>query len=349
MRLAECTLCILLATQVSVTAGLDPRVLDVDKEKSRAKPGSRMTSRDRDTIHNWVSWYASEGPGASGKSKLGLRQPINREPKYFHEPSGPGGGHYDKRYFRRFIEEKQRNQHLKYLIRAWLEWTQKQNIETWLAHGTLLGWWWSSEILPWDSDLDVQVSEATLKNLAETYNMTTWSWAFEDGNVKKDYLLDINPYWTDRQRSSTSNLIDGRWVDKSSGLFIDITGLSETHPDSRPGIVTCKNMHRYHVNEIYPLRPAQFEDYQAYVPYAFDKVLIQEYRSKAFTLTEYDKYQWQPALNTWVKKENLQPRKLVTLRNGKKMKIKEDEPRGLEAVPKPTLMQNLQRLVRYWQ
>ncbi|KAF3921410.1 hypothetical protein ABW21_db0201652 [Orbilia brochopaga] len=333
------------------TAGLDPRVLNLDKQKNKARAGSRLTSADRDALHNWVSWYGTEGPGSKSGSKPGGGRwpPINKEPKYFHEPGVPGGGHYDKRYFRKLVEEKPRNQSLKYLIRAWLEWTQKQNVETWLAHGTLLGWWWNAEILPWDSDLDVQVSESTLRNLAEKFNMTTWTWTFESDGVQRDYLLDINPHYTDRLRSSTSNLIDGRWVDKSSGLFIDITGLSETHPDSRPGIVSCKNMHRYHVNEIYPLRPAQFESFQAYIPYAFDKVLIKEYRSKAFTLTEYDKYEWQPALNSWVRKQTLQPRKTVTLRNGKKMKIKEDEPRGLEAVPKPTLMQNLQRLVRYWQ
>ncbi|KAJ6262197.1 hypothetical protein Dda_3002 [Drechslerella dactyloides] len=346
MRLASSLLGVLLATQLPATAGLDPRLLAIDKERNKARTGKSEASRD--TVHNWVSWYGSQGPaGKLGNSRW---QVVNKEPKYFHEPSikGGGGGHYDKRYFRKVVPEAERQKALRHLIHAWLGWTKKQNVETWLAHGTLLGWWWNAEILPWDTDLDVQISEATLKNLAENHNMTRWTYDFEDGD-HKEYLLDINSYWTDRLRSSTSNLIDGRWVDTSTGLFIDITGLSETHPEGRPGIISCKNMHHYHVNEIWPLRPAQFENVQAFVPYQFDRVLIKEYRSKAFTLTEYDKYEWQPALKSWVKKQTLQPRKVVTLRNGKTMKIKQDEPRGLEAVPKPTLMQNLERLLHYWQ
>ena len=45
-------------------------------------------------------------------------------------------------------------------------------IETWLAHGTLVGHYWGQKILPWDMDIDVQVLMTTLRYLATKYNST---------------------------------------------------------------------------------------------------------------------------------------------------------------------------------
>ncbi|KAK6351098.1 hypothetical protein TWF718_004269 [Orbilia javanica] len=273
--------------------------------------------------------------------------PREKEQKYFQEPGVAAAGHYDGRYYIGFVTDKERQRTLTHLIRAWLQWTQSQGIETWLAHGTLLGWWWNNHILPWDTDLDVQMSEATLKHLAENFNMTTWSYDFEEDNFRRDYLLDINPYWVSRVRGTSANLIDGRWIDKSTGLFIDITGLSETHVVTSPGVLSCKNLHRYKTKEIYPLREVEFEEFKAYVPNSYEKALIKEYRSRAFTQTEFSKHDWQPALGLWVQKTRFQPEKLYNFRNGKMMKVKVEDPRGLEAVPPPTFWQLLWRLF-YW-
>lgn len=35
---------------------------------------------------------------------------------------------------------------LGHMTRAWLEMTAKEGIETWIAHGTLLGWWWNAKV-----------------------------------------------------------------------------------------------------------------------------------------------------------------------------------------------------------
>lgn len=32
------------------------------------------------------------------------------------------------------------------MVRAWLQMTAKEGIETWIAHGTLLGWWWNAKV-----------------------------------------------------------------------------------------------------------------------------------------------------------------------------------------------------------
>ncbi|KAK6361676.1 hypothetical protein TWF730_005390 [Orbilia blumenaviensis] len=274
-------------------------------------------------------------------------EPKVKELKYFREPGVAAAGHYDGRFYIGFVTDIERQRTLRHLIRAWLQWTQNQGIETWLAHGTLLGWWWNNQILPWDTDLDVQLSEATLKTLAENFNMTTWSYNFEEENFQRDYLLDINPYWVSRLRGTSANLIDGRWIDKSTGLFIDITGLSETHGVTRPGVVSCKNLHRYKLEEIYPLRTVKFEEFKAYIPNLYEKVIIKEYRSRAFTATEFEKHEWQPAVGAWIPKTTFEPETSLYIRNGKKIQIKVEDPRGLEAVPRPTGWELFWR-VFYW-
>ena len=33
------------------------------------------------------------------------------------------------------------------MIRAYLDYFRENNLETWLAHGTLLGWWWNGKVM----------------------------------------------------------------------------------------------------------------------------------------------------------------------------------------------------------
>lgn len=86
------------------------------------------------------------------------------------------------------------------------------------------------------------------------------------------------------------NVIDARWIDMRNGLFIDITGLSEIHPDTHPGIWSCKNYHLYHTSELYPMRETMFEGVMAKVPYEYDKILTDEYGVRALLTTEFNGY-----------------------------------------------------------
>jgi hypothetical protein len=121
----------------------------------------------------------------------------------------------------------------------------------------------------------------------------------------------------ERQRGDGMNIIDARWIDTENGLFIDITGLSEAHPDTEPGVWSCKNEHHYSLQDLYPMRESLFEGVPAKVPYAYEKVLVEEYANKALTLTEYEGYgyfgcsrmrlmmcmhRWDPQRQLWVKK-----------------------------------------------
>jgi len=196
-------------------------------------------------------------------------------------------GHYDRRYFHGIVPYDQRSGALRHMIRAYLRFFRDHGLETWIAHGTLLGWWWNGKKLPWDLDIDTQVSDKTLTYLAANLNSTTYSYVDAVNDISRDYFLDVNPYYTERDRGDGMNIIDARWIDVRNGLYIDITGLSETEPDKYPGVWVCKNYHHYLIKDLYPLRESTFEGMPAKIPYAYDKILVEEYTETALTLTEY--------------------------------------------------------------
>jgi hypothetical protein len=137
--------------------------------------------------------------------------------------------------------------------------------------------------------MDTQVSGATLKFLGDKYNQTEHTYTPENGKPRT-FLLDVNPFIWERERGDGMNIIDARWIDQDNGLFIDITGLSETHPDTAPGTWVCKNYHRYKTDDLYPMRETVFEGTIAKVPYAYDKILVEEYKEKALVVTEFEGY-----------------------------------------------------------
>ncbi|KAI0142445.1 LicD family-domain-containing protein [Hypoxylon sp. NC0597] len=282
---------------------------------------------------------------SSPKSKAHEGQ---QPPKYFHEAGGSLElGHYDARYFKGEVPYEAHGPALRHLIRSWLATARGLGVETetWLAHGTLLGWWWSGRVMPWDYDLDVQMPTATLAYLGRHFNRTLHDYRFPvgddgdgaglgeggrrslvagdgedggcgdrnntgetyDGYVNKTYLLDVNPHHTDVGRGNGHNIIDARWIDVSNGLFIDITGLAERDPAGSPGVWSCKNAHKYRTAELYPVRHTEFEGVPASVPYAFDKILTDEYGSKSLVNTEWAGHHWAPELKEWVKDPDLPP------------------------------------------
>ncbi|KAI0381553.1 LicD family-domain-containing protein [Hypomontagnella monticulosa] len=271
------------------------------------------------------------------------------QPKYFYEAGGSLElGHYDARFFRGVVPYAEHGPALRRLIRSWLATAQELHIEdAWLAHGTLLGWWWNGRVMPWDYDLDVQMPTATLEYLGRFFNRTVHDYRFpveegeESGNrkmgvgaggdigsgaergdgviinaggvgegygyVNKTYLLDVNPHYSDLGRGNGNNVIDARWIDVSTGLFVDITGLAERDPADRPGVWSCKNAHRYRTTELFPIRRTEFEGVPANIPYAFDKILTDEYGAKSLTGTEWAGHHWVPELKEWAKIPEEQP------------------------------------------
>jgi hypothetical protein len=55
-------------------------------------------------------------------------------------------GHYDKRYFHGVVSDEERRDTQKHMVRAYLDFFRANDLDTWIAHGTLLGWWWNGQV-----------------------------------------------------------------------------------------------------------------------------------------------------------------------------------------------------------
>ncbi|KAF2755515.1 hypothetical protein EJ05DRAFT_104564 [Pseudovirgaria hyperparasitica] len=206
------------------------------------------------------------------------------DPRYFHEPGGNMYlNHYD------------------HMMRSYLIFFHEKNLETWIAHGSLLGWWWNGKMLPWDWDIDTQVPDQTLYYLGENYNQTTYQYRAAGEAKIRNYLIDVNPHFREREHGDGANFIDARWIDMDNGLYIDITGLSELDPATKPGVWSCKNFHDYRTADIYPLRDTFFEGVPARIPYAYDKVLLDEYHEKALVVTDFEGHRWDATRREWLR------------------------------------------------
>ena len=261
-------------------------------------------------LSEWCLWSKSDGkPLAPGEFS-----------KYFHELEGDDAAHhYDTRYAHGVLSYAEKHDAQIHLIRSYLEYFQNHGMETWLAHGTLLGWWWNAHILPWDWDIDTQVSAATIVYLAQHHNSTLYEYTNGPDTVgpaanktletvSRQYYLDINPAIHVRRRGSGHNVIDARWIDVRNGLYIDITAVAETHPLDSPGIWSCKNYHHYRTQDLWPMRNTIFEGVVAKIPYAYAKILGEEYGEKALVVEEYQGHRWRADQGLWAKKTSEETR-----------------------------------------
>ncbi|KAM3069325.1 mannosyltransferase, variant 4 [Clarireedia jacksonii] len=252
--------------------------------------------------------------------------------KYFHESTFHP--HYDGRFADKQLGYRERRQALSNLIQTYLATFADIGVETWLMHGTLLGWWWNRKILPWDSDSDVQVSEASMHYLASYYNMTVFHYKTPRIPEGRDYMLEINPHYINREQSDKLNVIDARWVDTTSGLFIDITTAryNYTHPAGE-GMLSCKDGHEYRDTYIFPLRDTFFEGAPAKIPFAYKEVLEAEYHEKALTLTEYEGHRFDDDKLEWIPIRQELQKPIEAPKSVPKVEEKKPEPKVEQAKP----------------
>ncbi|KAJ9609548.1 mannosyltransferase [Cladophialophora chaetospira] len=166
--------------------------------------------------------------------------------------------------------------------------------ETWIAHGTLLGWHWNQKFLPWDNDIDVQMSVETLAGLVP-HNMSEYHYPVSGDNEPRTYLLDINPHYTISSTRDVANKIDGRWIDITNGKYIDITAVHVSHKkcEDTPfnqGVFFSKDGHDYGSDDLFPLQEESFEGISVKVPYDSAKILAREYGKKSLTNA---RFHWQ--------------------------------------------------------
>jgi hypothetical protein len=130
---------------------------------------------------------------------------------------------------------------LLYLLQSFEEFMSRLEIHSWwIAHGTLLGWYWNKKLLPWDTDIDIQMTFESLDFLSKNNNMSL----FYSDLSNSTFLLDTNMYLHTLERD-LANSIDARWIDTSTGKYIDITAV---HTDPSLPRVICKDGHYYNVS-----------------------------------------------------------------------------------------------------
>ena len=257
-------------------------------------------------------------------------------PKYFSESRLIGttvGDHYDWRFFNGIMAGTiEQSLTLHRLIRTWLSFTRKTGITTWIAHGSLLSWYWNGIAFPWDNDIDVQVPIMDLHKLSLEYNQTLVVEDPEDGFGR--YFLDCGTFITLREKGNGNNNIDARFIDVDTGLYIDITGLAvsnsktpdkyqkelpksfkkETEKDDKEKdyrkfneylqIYNCRNNHFSAYEDLSPLVKSTVEGEIGYIPSRFSALLNKEYRD-GLTATAFDGHIFIPKLRLWIKEKDL--------------------------------------------
>jgi hypothetical protein len=145
-------------------------------------------------------------------------------------------------------------------------------ITTWIAYGSLLAWHWNARIFPWEWDLDVYVHFRGLQELVTCCNGSVYNYGTEG-----KYLLDVNAFvWERDGIVDPANRIDARWIDLTTGLYVDITAMEEVE-DTEGGLLVAKDGHRYRKKDVLPLEVARFEGVEVLVPHNTTVVLENEY------------------------------------------------------------------------
>ena len=90
--------------------------------------------------------------------------------------------------------------------------------------------------------------------LALNYNMSMYHYHLPNIPEGRDYMLEVNPAYVNGDVKDKLNMIDARWIDTETGLFIDITTIRVNHTARALGIagaLMCKDKHHYLVSYVH--------------------------------------------------------------------------------------------------
>ncbi|CAN9191949.1 hypothetical protein CC77DRAFT_1011612 [Alternaria alternata] len=202
-----------------------------------------------------------------------------------------------------------------------------------------LGTWWNMTVHHFDArDLGLEIALDNRENQVKQGNelldlkqhhededtrSKRLAWEEDFKTTGKKYLIEVNPNYTNKSTSDIYNHIDIRWIDVSTGLYIDITTIhvgekreladspySSTHPSAHEADpdafdsetqLYVKDTHAYLSTQLFPLRQSTFEGVKVKVPYAYEEVLMEEYGSDALTEDWYNGYQFDKESKQWKK------------------------------------------------
>ncbi|KAI5964578.1 uncharacterized protein KGF55_001647 [Candida pseudojiufengensis] len=210
-------------------------------------------------------------------------------------------------FFKRYISDRERQSILHHMIRNWFQFAEVNGFASWINHGSLLGWAFNGLNMPWDTDIDIQMPIAQLDRLGRNFNRTLIMENPRYGNAR--YWLEIAPTYI--RQGNGKNFIDARFIDISSGLYIDISALS--HTEIPPPIdeknfkdnlktmsVHCKNWNWHTLDELLPIRHTFFEGSSVYIPNKVEQPLRNKYGQNALIEYNYHNHNYQSDISLWV-------------------------------------------------
>lgn len=177
--------------------------------------------------------------------------------------------------------------------------SEKANVSFFLMHGTLLGWFFNEETLPWDEDADVSYLYKDHQRLI----------AFGRQTLSKRLVFYPMPRKKDH--------IEFRVFDRITGVYTDITSLRLTKnasvlrakalsqpADRQPPLYAMKSSflklwgaHLYRPEHIEPIQPCKIFEFRMWCPKEPAQVLRQEYR--AFRSLSFKRWTFQPTQRCW--------------------------------------------------
>ncbi|KAL1841617.1 hypothetical protein VTJ49DRAFT_6794 [Mycothermus thermophilus] len=185
-------------------------------------------------------------------------------------------------------------------------------VDTWLMHNTLLGWWWGKKLLPWDTDtMSVQLAEPDFFFLSAYHNMSTFHFWCRDARGRRRgersrYLLQIGPDATDREQASqTASLADARWIDTTTGAYLNVYAVRYDLDDSeargqRHGLLRTQDGSEVMDTTLFPLLGTTFEGVPVKIPRGYRDLLEEEYGPEALRRTEQKGYLYDKVTGRWV-------------------------------------------------
>ena len=126
--------------------------------------------------------------------------------KFFWE--NPKKSHLDLQYGKRDLTKEEIHKELKFLLKESTILFSKNDIKVILMHGSLIGWHFNKQILDWDDDIDLSISD---QNLLQFLKL--------DRHQTEDYIIKVNPNYKIRSHKDKQNKIDARIISKRNEFY----------------------------------------------------------------------------------------------------------------------------------
>ncbi|CCH42386.1 hypothetical protein BN7_1931 [Wickerhamomyces ciferrii] len=229
--------------------------------------------------------------------------------------------HYNYPWMQKILCNEETIKIVHHMIRSWFKFAENAQVVSWFDYGNLYGWYFSGQNLPWDTDVDVQISIQDQEKLGQYYNNTL---VIENPDLGDHlFFYQTNPWYLQPHRGQH---IDSRYIDVRSGIYIDISCLwldksiedyekedqenakkandeGKDIPKKTPRQIHCKNNHHFPLDDIFPLRRTLFEGAQAYIHYKPREVLWSLYGEGCTDKNYNNDHNWQKDIGMWVQNQ----------------------------------------------